>query len=65
MNKLRFWRLERGLSQHELAEASGMKRWAIQLFETSIRLPSKEEINALAEALGLRVEDLFPGKGSK
>lgn len=58
MNSIRFWRLERRLSQIELAEASGLTRWFIQLIESGIRRPNEQESSAIAEALGVTVNDL-------
>lgn len=64
MSKLRAWRLERGLSQHELSCASNIARWLIQLFEQGIRSPNPDEFEALASALGVRTRDLI-SKNSK
>lgn len=58
MNKLKVWRLERGLSQIELAQASGVARWTIQLIESSIRGPKPEELIALSEALGVATNQI-------
>ena len=60
MNKLKFWRLERGLSQVELADVSGVPRHVVQLSEQGIRRPSADQQLALAEALGVALKDLFP-----
>lgn len=60
MNKLRFWRLERELSQIELAAASGVGRWAIQLYEMGVRAPKEDEQVALSYALGVDQAKLFP-----
>ena len=60
MNKLKFWRTERRLSQVELAAASNLPRWTIQLIESGVRNPDKDQCKALAKALGLSVEKLFP-----
>lgn len=59
MNKLRFWRLERGLSQIELAEVSGIPRHEIQLTEQEKRVPSPEQIEALAIVLGVSKKQLL------
>lgn len=60
MNKLKFWRLERNLSQWELSQASGVGRWCIQLLEAGVREAREIERNALAEALGIETLKLFP-----
>lgn len=64
MNKLRYWRLERGLSQHELAEASGIRRWAVQLIEAGHRIPSSDELEQLSLALGVEVKRLLPRRSN-
>jgi len=60
MNNLMKLRLERGLTQMELSEASGVSRWAIQLFETGIRIPGEDQPISLAESLGTTLEALCP-----
>lgn len=70
MNTLKLIRIEKGFSQYELAMASGVPRYVIQLAETAIRLPSSEHQQALAEALGvdiaeLRLRDLLDMGASK
>lgn len=53
MNKaeLIFWRRERRLSQFELAAASGIPRWKIQMFEQGLTKLTKEEECAVRSAL--------------
>jgi transcriptional regulator with XRE-family HTH domain len=63
MEKLRNWRLERGLSQHELAMASSVARWKIQLIEQGIQVPTYEELARLSEALGVDPKNLILGAG--
>ena len=63
MSKLKTWRIERNLSQYELAAATGVPRWRIQLLEGAFREPEKEEVETLACALGVQPEDLFPKFG--
>lgn len=60
MNKLKLWRLERGLSQVDLSQATGIYRWNIQLIELGIRPPTPEQMQTLSEALGAPIEKLFP-----
>lgn len=59
MNQLKYWRNERGLTQVELALASGVGRWAIQLMENGVRTPTESEIKAIAEILGIPIKRLF------
>ena len=58
MNNIRFWRLERGLSQFDLVQASGVPRYAIQLFEMGHKQPTADQVLAIAEAMGVEVRDL-------
>ena len=58
MNTLKFWRIERGLSQLELAQASGVGRWAIQLAETGIRPLEPAERERLSNTLGIALRSL-------
>ena len=60
MNRLKFWRLERSLSQHALAEVSGVPRHVVQLSELGLGVPQSDHKNALAKALGVRASKLFP-----
>lgn len=55
---LREFRLERGLSQEELALASDRHRTYISLLERGENSPSLRTIVQLAEALGVRPSDL-------
>ncbi len=59
MNRLRFWRIERGLSQMELAALSAVPRYIIQVAEQGLRLPEKNHQEALASSLGVQMVDLF------
>lgn len=59
MNRLRFYRIERGLSQLELAQASGIGRWAIQLIEIGARHPSTDELEALSCALAIPESKIY------
>jgi len=59
-NILRNKRTEAGLSQTELALASGVPRYAICLAENAIRLPDREQQALLAETLNVKISLLFP-----
>ena len=52
MNKINFYRKELRLSQYELAAATQIPRWRIQLFESGILEPSSEELDRLRLILG-------------
>jgi transcriptional regulator with XRE-family HTH domain len=58
-DRLRNARLERGLSQAELAARAGMQPSAISHFETGERAPSFENLQRLANALGASIDGLL------
>ena len=55
-------RLERGLSQKQLAEAAGLSQPRITEIERSDANPTLLTITRIANALGVRVERLFADK---
>jgi molybdate-binding protein/DNA-binding XRE family transcriptional regulator len=58
-SRVRAARLERGLSQAELAEAAGLTRQAVYSIESNHYLPNVTTALRLARTLNRRVEDLF------
>ncbi|HXY39850.1 MAG TPA: substrate-binding domain-containing protein [Vicinamibacteria bacterium] len=62
--RLREARLERGLSQGELAQAAGLTRQAVYSIESRRYLPNVSIALRLAHSLGRRVEDLFSFEAS-
>ena len=58
-SKLRLARVANDFSQAKLAELSGVPQWRISLLERGIS-PKSEEGEAIAGALGLNAEKLFP-----
>jgi putative transcriptional regulator len=58
-NTLRELRAERDLTQAALAELVGVSRKTINTIENGVFVPSTVLALKLAQALGLRVEDLF------
>ena len=54
-----FHRIERRLSQVELAQAAHLPRWTIQLLECAARAPEPDEVTKLAAALGVSKTDLL------
>src|SRR5262245_8874144 len=58
-DRIRAARLERGLSQGELAEAVGLTRQAVYAIESNRYPPNVTVALRLAQALGRHVEDLF------
>lgn len=64
-NLIRKTREERGWSQQELAERSGLSRTGIGAIESGRLIPSTAAALALAAAFGCRVEDLFALTGKE
>ena len=65
MNKLKLWRLERGLSQMALADSSGVPRHVIQMHEIGLKIPNREHQAALAKTLGVKLSELFPQRATR
>lgn len=57
--RIKTLRKERGLSQEELAELSGLDRTYISGIERGLRNVALRNIEALAQALGVSMSDLF------
>ena len=57
--KVRDYRLERGLSQEKLAELSNLHRTYISAVERGVRSISLANIQRLAEALEIKPHQLF------
>jgi DNA-binding XRE family transcriptional regulator len=56
---LREWRKYRGMTQAELATASGLSQGAIAQIETGKRNPTVETARKFANALNCDIDDLF------
>ena len=59
MNKLKKFRIQRLITQKELAEKTGMTRQSINNIENGKQYPTYFNIIKLAAALEINVEDLF------
>jgi putative transcriptional regulator len=59
LNRLRVARAEQDLSQEQLARAAGVSRQTISSIETGQYCPSTLLAFRLAQALGVRVDELF------
>lgn len=58
-------RIERGLSQQQLAQLSGVKQATISMIETDERRnPGIYTLEALAQAMGLGIMDLYQPDGT-
>ena len=62
-SRVRDLRLERGLTQEGLAEATGLDRTFISNIEMGQRRPSLDVLLLLAMGLGLSLASLFDGLG--
>ena len=60
-NKIRELREKQGFTQTELGKKIGLSQKAVTSYERETREPGVETIQALAKALGVKVEDLFSG----
>lgn len=58
-NRVREYRLKRGLSQEELSKLCGIPRTTISAIESGKAVPSVDYAIKLSKALGCNVEDLF------
>ena len=58
-NRVRLLRGDRGLTQEQLAERAGISVDFLSLIERGKNSPSFENLDQLAEALGVAVAELF------
>lgn len=59
MMRLKLKRVEKGLTQKELADMVGIGQGFISDYETGRYFPRKTTLDKLAEALGCEVKDLL------
>lgn len=59
-NPIRLWREHRSVTQAELAEAAGVRKPAISQIEAGKRQPSVPVLSAIAQRLGVDMDDLVP-----
>ncbi|TXK40088.1 helix-turn-helix domain-containing protein [Nonomuraea sp. C10] len=62
-SRLRSWRLASGLSLHKVADTSGLSPGYISQVERGLANPSLESLKRLADAVGMRIGDLFVDEG--
>ena len=58
-------RIERNLTQKELAELSGVPQQNISAYENNARIPGADALYALAEALGATMNELYRPDGDR
>lgn len=59
MLKLKLKRVEKGLTQKELAKKIGITQNALSMCELGVSFPKKKTLDKLAEALGCNISDLI------
>ena len=59
-NPVRVWRKHRGMTQQELAQVAGISKPYLSQIETGKRTGTAEVLVAIADALGITVDDLMP-----
>lgn len=57
-SRIRALRKSAGLTQRELAESIGLTESAVRNYELGLRTPSDEQLDAMAEAMGIAPESL-------
>lgn len=62
---LKFYRLKKGMSMKELAEACGVSPMAISNYESGKRNPDMDMMKKLALALGIRVTDFLDSRNEE
>ena len=62
-NRLQKVRHEKGLTQVQLAELTGLKPCAISHYENGRRKPSYDNLLLLCKTLGVKIDYLVYGKG--
>src|SRR5437764_14915405 len=60
-NRIKELRLERGISQEELAHRSGLSRTGMGFLETGKRWPRLDTLMSVADGLNITVDELLKG----
>ena len=63
--QLRYYRKSKGLTQHQLAVKLGVKDSAITNYETGIRTPNYEMLEAIADILNVSIDALMGKEDSE
>ena len=58
--RIRLYRMSRGMSQEKLASLVGVKRNTISMYETGKREPDMDVIEALADVFNVSMRDMVP-----
>lgn len=59
MNKIKFLRMTRLMSQKKLSEKMGVSQQAVCRWESGVAYPSPKRLKKLAEILGTTVDELL------
>jgi transcriptional regulator with XRE-family HTH domain len=59
VTEIRRLREERGISQHELAQALGVTQGAVSHWENGVRKPDIDDIVKIAQLFNCKVDDLI------
>ena len=57
---LRIARTRKRICQYELSHRTGISQGLISLIERGFRQPSKEQAERIADALQVKIEEIFP-----
>lgn len=57
--KIKMWRIENKLEQHEMAQRLGFSTRALQTWERGERLPGSEALRALADCMNVSTDWLL------
>lgn len=63
MERLKVYRERAGLTQQQLADALGVARTTVTMWETSPNMPTVRILPKLAHVLGVTVDELLEVKG--
>ncbi len=58
--KLQEMRVSKKLKQVELAQQSGVSVFKLSVFESGAARPGRENAKKIADALGVKIEEIFP-----
>jgi transcriptional regulator with XRE-family HTH domain len=58
--ELRVARIRGGLSQHELSLVTGISQSILSMFEQDYSKPNRTQAEAIANALGVKANSIFP-----
>lgn len=59
MDRIRELRTDQGIDQKTLAERAGVSRSLVSRLERGMHEPSASNLKAIADALGVSIDDLF------